>query len=137
MNDTQTTPTPGETPPDDGMTPVMNGIKGRCPRCGDGRLFTGYLKIADRCDVCGMSFHGHDTGDGPVVPILLVIGAIIVGAALWLELVHEPPVWVHLLIWIPLGTVLTLGIMVPLKGMAVGLQYKYRSTEEDARPGGV
>ncbi|PIW27926.1 MAG: hypothetical protein COW30_08910 [Rhodospirillales bacterium CG15_BIG_FIL_POST_REV_8_21_14_020_66_15] len=122
---------------DEGMAPVTRGIRGRCPRCGEGRLFSGYLKVADSCDVCGMSFHGHDTGDGPVVPILLIIGGIVVGLALALEVLYEPPVWVHLLLWIPIGTLLTLGAMVPLKGMAVGLQYKYRSTEEDARPGGV
>jgi uncharacterized protein (DUF983 family) len=122
---------------DEGMTPVVRAMKGRCPRCGDGRLFSGYLKIADSCDACGMSFKGHDTGDGPVVPILLIIGGIVVGLALAVEVVYEPPVWVHLALWIPIGTLLTLGIMMPLKGMAVGLQYKYRSTEEDARPGGV
>ncbi|MEP0339825.1 MAG: DUF983 domain-containing protein [Alphaproteobacteria bacterium] len=135
MNDLASTPSP--VTDDDGASPVVRGIKGRCPRCGEGRLFKGYLKVADTCDVCGMSFHGHDTGDGPVVPVLLIIGGIIVGLALALEVVYEPPVWVHLLLWIPLGTLLTLGIMVPLKGMAVGLQYKYRSTEEETRPGGV
>ena len=137
MNEQSSSPSPGGVAPDTGMEPVMRGIRGRCPKCRDGRLFQGYLKVADNCDVCGMSFSGHDTGDGPVVPVLLIIGAIVVGLALALEVVYEPPVWVHLLLWIPLGTILTLGIMVPLKGMAVGLQYKYRSTEEDARPGGV
>lgn len=124
-------------PAGDGGSPVLRGIAGRCPRCGEGPLFAGYLKVADRCDACGLSFHGHDTGDGPVVPVLLIIGGIVVGLALGLEVAYEPPVWVHLLVWIPLGTALTLGIMPRLKGMAVGLQYKYRSTEEDARPGGV
>ena len=121
----------------DGMAPVLRGIKGRCPRCGNGKLFKGYLKIADACGACGMSFSGHDTGDGPVVPVLLIIGGIVVGLALFLEVTYAPPVWVHMLIWIPVGTILTLGIMVPLKGMAVGLQYKYRSTEEEGKLGGI
>ncbi|MEQ8504679.1 MAG: DUF983 domain-containing protein [Rhodospirillales bacterium] len=135
MNDRSPLDPPAD--PQSGGSPIMNGMRGRCPRCGAGRLFKGYLKIADTCDSCGMSFRGHDTGDGPVVPVLLIIGGIVVGLALGLEIIYEPPVWVHLLLWVPLGTVLTLGIMVPLKGMAVGLQFKYRSTEEDARPGGV
>jgi len=136
MNDLASPPSPDHGP-DQGMASVMHGIKGRCPRCGEGRLFKGYLRVADTCGACGMSFQGHDTGDGPVVPVLLIIGGIIVGLALGLEVVYEPPVWVHLLLWIPLGTLLTLGIIVPLKGMAVGLQYKYRSTEEDTRLGGI
>lgn len=122
---------------DEGWAPVKRGLGGKCPRCGEGRLFKGYLKVADACGHCGMSFRGHDTGDGLVVPILLVIGGIVVACALWLEVVHEPPVWVHLLLWIPIGTALVLGVMPPLKGMSIGLQYKYRSTEEEARPGGI
>lgn len=135
MNDLASTPAPDAG--DEGMTPVFRAMKGRCPRCGEGHLFKGYLKVADKCDVCGLGFHGHDTGDGAVVPVLLVIGGIIVAMALGVEVAYEPPVWVHLLLWIPIGTLLTLGIMVPLKGMAVGLQYKYRSTDEDSRLGGI
>ena len=122
---------------DEGWAPVKRGLAGKCPRCGEGRLFKGYLKVADSCGHCGMSFRGHDTGDGLVVPILLVIGGIVVAFALWLEISYEPPVWVHLLLWIPIGTALVLGAMPPLKGMSIGLQYKYRSTEEEARPGGI
>ncbi|MEK9671884.1 MAG: DUF983 domain-containing protein [Rhodospirillaceae bacterium] len=121
----------------DGAKPVMRGIRGRCPRCGDGKLFSAYLKVADKCDVCDLGFQGHDTGDGPVVPALLIIGGIVVGLALWVEITYEPSVWVHMALWIPLGTVLTLGILPRLKGMAVGLQYKYRSTEQDAQVGGI
>jgi len=134
MNAPETSPK--DTAAADG-SPVLRGVAGRCPRCGEGRLFSGYLKVADACPACGLGFQGHDTGDGPVVPVLLIIGGIVVGLALALEVIYEPPVWVHLLIWLPLGTLLTLAIMPPLKGMAVGLQFKYRSTEEDARPGGV
>ena len=128
-----------DTPSDNskGAQPVLRGVRGRCPRCGDGRLFERFLKVADACGVCGMSFRGHDTGDGPVVPVLLIIGGIVVGLALGLEVLYQPPVWVHLVLWIPIGTALTLGIMQPLKGMAVGLQYKYRSTEEDGKLGGI
>ena len=118
-------------------SPVTRAMFGRCPRCGEGRLFAKYLKFVDKCPVCGLGFQGHDVGDGPVVPALLIIGGIVVGLALWVEVAYEPPVWVHLLLWLPLGTGLTLGILPLLKGMAVGLQYKYRSTEEDAKPGGI
>ena len=75
MNDLARPPSPDTAA--DGTAPVLHGIRGRCPRCGEGRLFKGYLKVADTCGACGMSFQGHDTGDGPVVPVLLIIGGII------------------------------------------------------------
>ena len=137
MNDAAPEGAPLDPKSAEAPSPVMRGIRGRCPRCGEGQLFSGYLKVADKCDVCGLGFHGHDTGDGPVVPTLLVIGAIVVGSALGVEVKYSPPVWVHLLLWIPLATALVLGSLPRVKGMAIGLQYKYRSTEEDARPGGV
>ena len=126
-----------ETQPEKTADAIWRGMRGKCPRCGVGRLFVGYLKIADNCDSCGLGFQGHDTGDGPVVPVLMIAGGIIVGLALWLEFAYAPPVWVHMAIWLPFSTVLTLGIMVPLKGMAVGLQYRFRSTEEKEKVGGI
>lgn len=84
-----------------------------------------------------MSFHGHDTGDGPVVPAILILGGIIVGAALAVEFAFKPPVWLHMLVWLPLSVLGTLLILPRLKGMAIGLQYKYRSTEENEKLGGI
>lgn len=113
------------------------GLRGRCPRCAKGKIFAGYLKIAGHCPVCGLGLAGHDVGDGPVVPAMLVIGAIVVGAALYVEFTFLPPIWVHLALWTPTVLGLVLAMLPPLKGLAVALQHRYRSTEEAGKPGGT
>jgi len=113
------------------------GLRGRCPRCADGKVFTGYLKIADSCPNCGLGFDGHDVGDGPVVPAMLVIGTVVVGLALWVEFTFEPPVWVHAVLWIPSVMGMVLGMLPPLKGLSLALQHRYRSTEEPGQLGGT
>lgn len=130
------------TPPDDfpqlstGET-LFLGLKGRCPRCGAGSVFTGYLKVADRCQVCGLGLAGHDTGDGPVVPAILILGGVIVFAALGLELISALPLWVHAVIWFPVAIVSTMAVLPPLKGISIAMQFRFRSTEEPPTPGGA
>ncbi len=113
------------------------GMRGRCPRCGVGRLFDGFLDISDRCGVCGPGFGGHDAGDGPAVFGIFVIGAVVVGLALLLELALAPPTWVHLVLWTPLILFGSVAILRPLKGVTLALQYKFRSLEEPGQPGGA
>ncbi|MDD3446101.1 MAG: DUF983 domain-containing protein, partial [Zavarzinia sp.] len=74
--------------------------KARCPRCGQGALFTGLLAVRDKCPSCDLDYSAIDTGDGPAVFVILILGAIVTGGALWLELTYEPPMWVHLIIWL-------------------------------------
>ena len=105
------------------------GLRGLCPKCGRGRLFESYLKVADRCTVCGLDFSGHDTGDGPVVPVMLVVGGLIVGLALWLELAYAPSLWVHIALWIPLTIGLSLIVLPMMKGVNIALQHRYRTTQ--------
>ncbi len=116
---------------------MLLGLRCRCPRCGEGRIFSSYLKIVDACPVCGLGLAGHDVGDGPVVPLMLVIGAIVVGAALYVELGWAPPWWLHVMLWTPLVLGLVLGLLPPLKGLAVAIQHRYRSTEEPGQLGGT
>ncbi|MEK9679003.1 MAG: DUF983 domain-containing protein [Rhodospirillaceae bacterium] len=112
-------------------SPIRNGILGRCPRCGSGRLYSGYLKVADSCSACGLEYAGHDAGDGPVVPIMLVVGLAVVGLAFWLELSFTPPVWVHMVLWPPVISGLCLALLPPIKGFFIGAQFKYRAVDNE------
>ncbi len=120
-----------ETYPERGTAETIKlGLRGRCPRCSRGDLFTKYLKVAPACAVCGLSLEWHDTGDGPVVPAILVIGGLVVAVAMYVELAYEPPLWLHAALWLPLVTGLTMVALPLLKGMSIALQFKFRSTED-------
>ena len=101
----------------------------RCPRCGQGPLYRGILKLRDHCPVCGLDLRGADVGDGPVVPILMVLGAIVVGLALWVDATWEPPLWVHALLWPVVTIVLALAMMRPIKAFLVAQQFRTRKRE--------
>lgn len=99
------------------------GARGRCPRCGEGRLFTGYIQVAPSCSNCGLDFAFADSGDGPAVFIMMIVGFIVVGLALWVEFTFGPPYWVHVVLWVPLVLGLALGLLRPLKGWLIAQQY--------------
>ncbi len=101
------------------------GLRGRCPRCGRGRLFAGYLTVAPRCAVCGLDFSQVDSGDGPAVFIILIVGFLVVGAALVTEILFHPPYWLHLVLWIPAILGGSLGLLRPLKATFIALQYRH------------
>jgi len=104
-------------------------MRGRCPRCGEGRLFAGFLSIAPRCSVCGLDFAFADSGDGPAVFVIMIVGFIVVGLALVVEFKIGPPFWVHALLWVPLVLVLAIGLLRPLKGFLIAQQFKHRAEE--------
>jgi uncharacterized protein (DUF983 family) len=101
----------------------------RCPHCGKGRLFRGYLGVAPGCPVCGLSYAGFQAGDGPAVFVILIVGAIVAGGALITEVAFRPPYWVHAVIWGPAVVILSLGLLRPLKAILIVLQYKHRAEE--------
>lgn len=105
------------------------GLKGCCPRCGEGRLFTGFLGLPPACMICGLDYAFAEAGDGPAVFIILIAGFIIVGMALVVEVKYQPPYWVHAILWIPLTLSLTLGLLRPLKGWLIGQQYRHKASE--------
>jgi uncharacterized protein (DUF983 family) len=113
------------------------GLRGRCPRCGEGTLFRGSLTIADRCTVCGLSFAGHDAGDGPAVFGIFILGFGIVGIAGFVEYLFAPPLWLHALLWTPMIVGGGWLLLRPLKGLTVAIQYCVRSVDEPERPGGA
>jgi uncharacterized protein (DUF983 family) len=104
----------------------------RCPRCGKGALFKGLLDIRPLCPVCGLDLHEHDTGDGPAFAVVLLLGAIIVGLAIWVEVVFSPPLWVHAVIWPVVTVPSAILLMRPLKAALVMQQYRHRAREMGA-----
>jgi len=109
--------------------PVSAGWRGRCPRCGEGRLFEGFLTVAPHCQNCGLDYSFADSGDGPAVFIMMIVGFIVVGLALIVEFNFHPPYWVHAIIWIPLVLGLSIGLLRPLKGLMIAQQYRHRASE--------
>jgi uncharacterized protein (DUF983 family) len=105
------------------------GLAGRCPACGRGKLFSGYLSLAPRCSVCGLDYSFAEAGDGPAVFVILVTGFIVVGAALYVEMAYAPPYWLHAVIWGPLAILLPLLLLRSFKGVLVALQYKHKAEE--------
>ena len=108
-------------------SPYVTGVLGRCPRCGGGRLFTGFVDLAPACEACGLDYGFADAGDGPAVIVTLLAGFVVVGAALVVEVKYEPPMWLHLAIFLPLTLVVCLGMLRPLKGVLVSLQYRNKA----------
>ncbi|MEI9993161.1 MAG: DUF983 domain-containing protein [Rhizomicrobium sp.] len=108
---------------------VHASLLGRCPRCGQGRLFSGYLTIAPRCTACGQDFSAFDVGDGAAALVILVVGAIVAGAALWTEFTFQPPLWVHAVLWTPLIVLLTFVFLRLIKSALLVLQYRHKAGE--------
>ncbi len=113
----------------DPVSPIKAGLACRCPRCGEGRVFSGFLDIRSRCSVCGLDLTKVDTGDGPAVFIIMIVGFIVVGLALWTEITFEPPYWVHLVLWLPAILILSFGLLRPFKATLLALQYKHKAAE--------
>jgi len=105
------------------------GLLNVCPQCAKGRLFDGYLKIRSKCDHCGLNYDTFDSADGPAFFIMFIVGFIVTGGALVLEVMHQPPYWVHGVIWGPLTLFLSLLLLRPFKAMMIALQYKTRASE--------
>lgn len=109
--------------------PLKAGLLGRCPRCGQGKLFTGYLTLAPGCTACDLDYSFADSGDGPVAFVILLIGFVVVGLALWMEVTINPPLWVHFGLWVPLVVVLSLIALRLFKGLLIALQYRNSAAE--------
>ena len=111
------------------VDPVSAGFGGRCPRCGEGRLFSGFLSVGEGCSNCRLDYDFADAGDGPAVFVILIIGFLVVGSALWMEVSMGPPLWVHFLLWVPLTLVLSLTALRFIKGLLIALQYRNKAAE--------
>jgi uncharacterized protein (DUF983 family) len=121
-------PTGGAAP-----TPVETALKGLCPRCGARTVFAGWTKFARRCSACGLDFDAFNVGDGPAAFLTLILGTIVVALAITLQLTLGPPLWVQMLIWIPVtaaGVVLSLRAA---KGALLALEYRNAAREGKIR----
>ncbi|PVB63224.1 DUF983 domain-containing protein [Labrenzia sp. 011] len=111
------------------VNPVTAGLSGKCPRCGQGKLFDGFLSVKKSCAACGLDFSFADSGDGPAVFVIMIVGFIVVGLVLFVELSFQPPIWVHLVLWLPLTVILAGGVLRPLKGLMIALQFRHKAEE--------
>ena len=114
------------------VDPVRAGLTCTCPRCGQGKLFDGLIKVRPECRNCGLDYSFADAGDGPAVFVILIIGFVVVGLALWAEVNYNPPLWLHFILWIPLTIGLSLWLLRVLKALLIALQYKHK-----AKPGEI
>lgn len=111
------------------VSPFASGLACKCPRCGRGPLYKGFLDLAPSCSSCGLDYSFADSGDGPAVFVILLAGFVVVALAFWVEMAYEPPLWVHALLWTPAILIVTLGMLRPLKGIMVALQYRNKAAE--------
>ncbi len=109
--------------------PLLAGLRGRCPNCGEGRLFEGFLKVAPKCASCGYDLAKADSGDGPAVFVILIAGFFCAFLMLFTELKFSPPVWVHIVIFLPLTLGVCLGLLRPLKGVMLAAQFSNNASE--------
>ena len=109
--------------------PIARGLRGRCPRCGEGKLFEGFLRLRARCDRCGLDYSFADAGDGPAVFVILIGGFIVVFAALITEILYQPPYWLHAALWLPLILIVTLAPLRLIKGLLIALQFHHKAAE--------
>ncbi len=107
------------------VSPFVAALLCRCPRCGRGRIFDGLLTVVPRCAVCGLDISAQDAGDGPAVFVILILGAVVVGLAAIVEITFAPPIWVHLVLWIPTILIGAIGMLRPLKAAMIALQYRH------------
>jgi uncharacterized protein (DUF983 family) len=118
-----------DNPLDKSSSPVLRGLLGRCPRCGKGKLFQGFLAMRPRCEHCGLDYSFVDSADGPAFFVMFISGFIVAGSALAVEVLYAPPYWVHALLWGPLILITTLLPLRPMKGLLIGLQYHHKAQE--------
>lgn len=101
----------------------------RCPRCGNGPLFAGWVRFADQCRACALDYRQFNVGDGPAAFLILIVGGFVVAAALTLQLSVEPPFWVHILLWVPLTTVAVIWCLRLSKAALLILEYRNKARE--------
>lgn len=111
------------------QSPFATGLACRCPRCGRGKLFEGFLKVRSVCPSCGLDLAWADAADGPAVFVIFIVGGIVTALALLTESWFAPPYWVHLVIWSPVILIGSIALLRPMKATLIALQYRHKAGE--------
>ncbi|KQW73519.1 hypothetical protein ASE17_07635 [Phenylobacterium sp. Root77] len=109
--------------------PIISGLTCRCPRCGKGKLFRGFLTMAKECDACGLDLSFADPADGPAFFVMTAIGMIVIAVFTYVEVVYHPPLWVHAVTVFPALILGCLGGLRPVKAWLVASQYFHKAEE--------
>ncbi|MEM7693596.1 MAG: DUF983 domain-containing protein [Pseudomonadota bacterium] len=112
--------------PRDMFASVRRGAAARCPKCGEGALFDGFLGVHDRCPHCGEDLSHQRADDAPPYIVMFIVGHVVVGLMLYYEVVAQPPLWVHAAVFLPMTVVLSLLLLRPVKGGLIGFQWARR-----------
>ncbi len=116
------------------ISPYSTGLACQCPRCGQGKLYDGFITVRPKCEVCGLDLAFADAGDGPAVFVMLIAGGIVLGITLWIGATYDPPTWLLLLIMLPITLGVCLGLLRPLKSLLVSLQYRNKAEQGRLEP---
>jgi len=108
---------------------VAAGLGARCPACHRGKLYSGFLTLAPKCEYCGLDYSFADAGDGPAIFVILVTGFVVTGLALLAEVFYAPPYWLHAVLWGSLAILLPLALLRSFKGVLIALQYRHKAEE--------
>lgn len=114
-------------------SPVATGLAGRCPRCGKGGLFDGFLKLKPRCPVCDLDLSKADTGDGPAFFASFIGGMVLLAVGVWMQASYEPSFWAYAILLV-VGTLLIVGLIRPLKGLLTALQFSNQAEQGRFEP---
>jgi len=112
-----------------GVNPLLAGLLGRCPNCGQERLFQGFLRIVPACSACGFNLAHADSGDGPAVFVIIIVGFLAVFGALFTEVTLNAPIWMLFAIWLPVAAAMCLALLRPLKGLMIAAQIRNKAAE--------
>ncbi len=108
---------------------ISTGLRCKCPRCGKGPLLTGFLTLRDSCPECGLDYGFADAGDGPAFFVMSIVGIVVVGLVLIVEILYRPPLWLHVAYSLPFLLGLSLALLRPFKGVLIALQFYHKAEE--------
>lgn len=111
------------------IDPVQAGLRGSCPRCGQGKAFDGIITLKDQCTACGLQISDYEVGDGAAIFVIMIANILVMGMALWFEFTFEPPLWLHVVIWLPVILGICVFCIRIFKGMLLAQQYRKNASQ--------